>query len=182
MNNDTADAIMQEGAELHADRLHELRREMELRFGGEFVENAVNRLDAASNFLRLSARITSLAAQDWRKHTALLQVKAFVDEMIEGQYNCSPHQYFMAAQGRAIDLKPVIDAAVATDPAPSLAAQDGLVDALRKALNLAVMTLAFIGRDQGTTRIEATLDGLCELAKEADPIIRAALASIEVKS
>ena len=61
MNNDTpADA------ELHADRLHELRREMELRFGGEFVENAVNRLDAASNFLRLSARhrTTSPPAQD----------------------------------------------------------------------------------------------------------------------
>ena len=37
---------------LIADRLDELRKEMELRFTGEFVDNAVNRLDSASNFLR----------------------------------------------------------------------------------------------------------------------------------
>ena len=41
-------------AAIIADRLDELRREMELRFSGEFVENAVNRLDAAANFLRQS--------------------------------------------------------------------------------------------------------------------------------
>lgn len=121
-----------------------------------------------------NTRTTSPAAQDWRKHTALLQVKVFVDEMIEGQYNCSPHQYFMAAQGRAIDLKPVIDAAVATDPAPSLAAQVGLVDALRAIVACAYPVAAEIN-PRGYNWSEAYLDA-------ALPIARAALASIEVKS
>lgn len=45
-----------------AARLDELRSEMELRFTGEFIENAVNRLSAAANFLRQPTPDATIAA------------------------------------------------------------------------------------------------------------------------
>lgn len=50
-------------ADVLADRLDELRREMELRFSGLFVENAVNRLSAAANFLRQPTQTDAMRLQ-----------------------------------------------------------------------------------------------------------------------
>lgn len=49
---------------------------------------------------------------------------------------------------------------------------------LKDALYLAVSTLAFHGRDRGTDRQDSMLDGLEEVARKADPTIRAALAAL----
>jgi hypothetical protein len=59
-NHMTTTPIEPTQAEVWADKLHELSREMEIRFSGEFVENAVNRLHAVAGFLR---RTTPAASQ-----------------------------------------------------------------------------------------------------------------------
>lgn len=54
-----------------------------------------------------------------------------------------------------------------------------LQDALKQALYLAVATVAFIGRDEGTDRLQSTLDGLVNVALRTDPVIRRAIALLE---
>lgn len=51
-------------------------------------------------------------------------------------------------------------------------------EGLQRALEMAVLTLAFHGRDRGGDRWEKTLDNLEELARKTDPIIRAALSAM----
>jgi len=59
------------------------------------------------------------------------------------------------------------------DPVPA-----GEVEALRKAIEFCCMTVAFIGRDQHSDRINDTLDGLCKLALDLDPKLRVVLARL----
>lgn len=47
--------------------------------------------------------------------------------------------------------------------------------ALKEALYLAVVVIAFIGRDKGTSRLDDTLEGLTRVALRTDPLIRNAL-------
>jgi len=61
-------------------------------------------------------------------------------------------------------------------PGPRDAEIDWLREALDKALQFACLTLAFIGRDRGSSRMETTLTGLCDNAKILEAEIRAALA------
>lgn len=50
-----------------------------------------------------------------------------------------------------------------------------LVEALEKCRIAIVMGLAFLGRDQGTSRIDRTIDGLCKEFAEADEVALSAL-------
>ena len=52
-------------------------------------------------------------------------------------------------------------------------------EALQKGLEFAVLTLAFHGRDRGTDREAKMLDDLEQLARELDPLMRQAIASLE---
>lgn len=57
--------------------------------------------------------------------------------------------------------------------------QDGSVrEALDQALTFSCMALAFIGRDQGTDRINDTLNGLCTEAAKVEKSARAALSAL----
>ena len=49
---------------------------------------------------------------------------------------------------------------------------------LNRGLELAVLTLAFHGRDRGTNRLESTLDGLEELARKHETEARPAIAAL----
>ena len=60
---------------------------------------------------------------------------------------------------------------------PPAAPADGLVEALYDAHLFSCMVLAFIGRDRGTERQDAMLDGLCVEASKIDDQLRTALAA-----
>jgi hypothetical protein len=64
--------------------------------------------------------------------------------------------------------------------APS-AAEAEMREALTKSLEVNAMMIAFIGRDQGTSRMDATLACLVKCAVDLDAVLRAAL-SKETKS
>lgn len=55
-------------------------------------------------------------------------------------------------------------------------------EALQKGLEFAVLTLAFYGRDRGTDREAKMLNDLEQLARELDPLMRQAIASLESRS
>jgi hypothetical protein len=58
---------------------------------------------------------------------------------------------------------------------------DDVREALQAALQFACLTLAFIGRDQGTERINRTLDGLCKEAVKLEAMLRPLTAQAKAK-
>jgi hypothetical protein len=58
-------------------------------------------------------------------------------------------------------------------------AEGEMREALTKALEVNAMVIAFIGRDQGTPRMDGTLNGLVKRAVDLDAVLRAALSPKE---
>ena len=58
-------------------------------------------------------------------------------------------------------------------------AETRLREVVKDALTFTCMSIAFIGRDQGSPRVDDMLNGLCKLAVELEPKLRAALTQPE---
>lgn len=61
------------------------------------------------------------------------------------------------------------------DGDPEIAAIDAAENFVNHALEFAVLTLAFLGRDRGTDRLDKTLDDICDLARNIDKEARSLL-------
>ena len=73
------------------------------------------------------------------------------------------------------DGQVVVDDVHREDDARLISAATELLEAAQQALTFACLTLAFIGRDQGTERIERTLADLCAEARLVEATTRAAI-------
>lgn len=79
----------------------------------------------------------------------------------------------------AEDAFKLILSALSTPTAQPPAAETRLREVAKDALTFTCMTIAFIGRDQGSPRVDDMLNGICKLAVELEPKLRAALTQPE---